>query len=205
MSIGRERKRKHEVNLPAVLERNEEFVEYYHQHKIAHSAWNKLIKRSFIERYGLYFKEGVIYEDYLWSFYVAKYLSVVVVVKDVTYNYYVRPGSITMDSDDGDVGRSYAIIYNDILHNLTQGREKSELAYCAERFCKHYLKQKTKTPEYIILYKLYLKLAMQNRSMYSCSVLVFVRIVGLFGNPYRLMLMLHTMRWNVKRLPWKNT
>lgn len=58
-------------------------------------AWNKLIKRSFIEKHKLYFKEGIIHEDYLWSFYLQKCLSEVTQVNDVTYYYRNREDSIS--------------------------------------------------------------------------------------------------------------
>lgn len=204
ISEGKQARIKHDERLPAHIQTNERFVSYYHHHQISFAAWNKLIKRSFINSHCLFFKEGILYEDYLWMFYVAKYLSVVFIVKEVTYRYYIRPGSITMSSDHLSVGRSYMIIFDDILHHLTIGREKKELNYCAERFCKHYLNSKKKFPAYKSLYRLYLKLTLQYHSLYANIVLVFIGVLGLFGNPMTFLLLLHSLRWKMTRLIWND-
>ena len=46
----------------------------YLRSQVTSSAWNKLVKRSFIINYHLLFKEGLLYEDFLWQFYSFKYL-----------------------------------------------------------------------------------------------------------------------------------
>lgn len=38
------------------------------------NAWNRLIKREFITQNKLVFKEGLLWEDHLWSFFVMKHL-----------------------------------------------------------------------------------------------------------------------------------
>ena len=81
---------------PIRITTNEGVRELYHNYHILHVvAWNKLMKLSFIKDNGICFKEGLIYEDSLWMFYLLKYLKNVYVLNDVTYNYYVRPCSIS--------------------------------------------------------------------------------------------------------------
>ncbi len=60
--------------------------------------WNKLIKSQFIKDNNLYFKEGYIFEDELWSFCVATGLRSMGIIKIPLYNYFVRPNS-TMTSN----------------------------------------------------------------------------------------------------------
>lgn len=59
------------------------------------TAWNKLIRRDWLVRNHLYFKEGLIYEDDYWTFYAAKLVKSCAVCKCNTYIYNIRPGSIT--------------------------------------------------------------------------------------------------------------
>lgn len=194
---GKKAKVMHDDELPVVIKNNDEYVRCYHQHRIAHSAWNKLIKRSFIEKYGLFFTEGIIYEDYPWMFHVAKYVSLVCVVKDVTYHYCIRPGSITMGNDDMKVGESYVVIFDDILNHLTPRRERKELAYCVERFCKHYLTYNDSLPAYKELHGLFTEQAKEFRCWYAYIVLTAIAVMGQMGNPMKLLSALHAVRWKI--------
>ena len=49
------------------------------------AVWNKMISRIFINKYCLRFKEGQIWEDTLWTFFVMKHLSRLYIIPDVTY------------------------------------------------------------------------------------------------------------------------
>ncbi len=62
--------------------------------KIPTIACNKLVKRSFLLQNKLWFEEGLLHEDYLWSFQLAGLLNYVVVADRVTYHYLQRSGSI---------------------------------------------------------------------------------------------------------------
>ena len=57
-------------------------------------AWNKLIRRDFIEARRLRFVEGLIHEDNPWRFALMVSEPRVVSVGEVTYLYRVRPGSL---------------------------------------------------------------------------------------------------------------
>lgn len=58
-------------------------------------ACNKLISRSFILRHRLFFQEGLLHEDDLWSFKTACLARRAYIVNEVTYFYYIQPDSIT--------------------------------------------------------------------------------------------------------------
>lgn len=58
-------------------------------------AFNKLINKSFLIDNQLYFKEGIVHEDELWSFMLACKASKMYVIKKETYVYKIREGSIT--------------------------------------------------------------------------------------------------------------
>lgn len=58
------------------------------------TAWNKLVRKSFITDYNLYFHEGLIHEDEMWSWFIAKHISRLAICNKNTYNYTIRDGSI---------------------------------------------------------------------------------------------------------------
>lgn len=55
---------------------------------------NKLYRRSFLLKNDLYFEEGIIHEDELFSFMVACLAESMYIIRDKTYRYYVNPNSI---------------------------------------------------------------------------------------------------------------
>ena len=99
------------------------------------NVWNKLIKRDFLIDHQLFNKEGIIFEDLLWSFYLLKYLNKVCFVSTVTYHQKKRPHSITTGTDRATMAYHYVIVYHDILSNLTPGHEQEEFVFFAKRFC----------------------------------------------------------------------
>jgi len=58
-------------------------------------AWNKLVNKEFLTDNQLYFKEGLIHEDNLWSFQLACKARSAYIIKDITYNYFIQGSSIT--------------------------------------------------------------------------------------------------------------
>lgn len=72
-----------------------EILKLFREQKWYVMAVNKLIRKSFIISNELFFKENIIHEDILWSFLLACNATVIKVIKDKTYNYYIREDSIT--------------------------------------------------------------------------------------------------------------
>ena len=62
-------------------------------------ACNRLFRKDFIVDNHLRFKEGMIYEDHLWSFQIACLASSFYVVNNITYHYKMRDGSISNPYD----------------------------------------------------------------------------------------------------------
>lgn len=58
-------------------------------------ACNKLVKRSFLEKYNLYFPEGLLHEDQLWSLKLAGCACTMSAYPFVTYIYKLRGNSIS--------------------------------------------------------------------------------------------------------------
>lgn len=77
-------------------------------------AWNKLIRRDFVLSHNLYFKEGLVNEDELWSFRQALEANIVALSGQPTYRYFIRGGSIMTDKALERIQSSIEI-YNEII------------------------------------------------------------------------------------------
>lgn len=100
------------------------------------SAWNKLIKREFLIRHQLSFKEGIFWEDTLWFFFVLKYLNHFYIIPDVTYHYVKRPQGITTGSVKGnELVQSWHIVYDEIANHFTEDERGREAEYHMKGLC----------------------------------------------------------------------
>lgn len=97
-------------------------------------AWNKLLKRSFLEANRLFFIEGLLFEDNIWTFFMMKHLSHVYIVPSVTLLHYKRPSSITTGTDREKYVHHRALVYKEIVSHLTPGEEAREAAYYVSEF-----------------------------------------------------------------------
>lgn len=147
---------------------------FYDLHHIQVYVWNKLLKRSFVVENHLYCKEGIINEDDLWSFYLLKCLRNAYLCDSVTYYYHIRPNSIMTGSDGVCVGNSFVAIYNEILDNLSEKKEREELYGHLYTFCKRYLVYFKDAAALSGTMDLYKKRAVQYRCWLMASILIFV-------------------------------
>lgn len=98
------------------------------------NAWNKLISKKFLTGHGLFFTEGLLYEDIPWFFSVMKVLRRLYVIPDITYLYYKRPLSITTEPDKTKEAYYRSIIYEDIARHFTPGEEAREARFYLRPF-----------------------------------------------------------------------
>ena len=101
---------------------SDELIQSFFSGMIHPSAWNKLIKRSFLYEHNILFKEGLIYEDLLYVLELCQNANCVVAEKEYTYNYIIRTNSLTTCVNDDRVVRQY----ESILHNITSIYKYSE-------------------------------------------------------------------------------
>ena len=88
--------------------------------ELFHFSWNKLIKRTMFTKQGLYFEEGIINEDLLWSYLIFLHANNVLIVPKATYIYVKdNPYNITNTSNEriSHIIRSRTIICKKILDN----------------------------------------------------------------------------------------
>lgn len=54
------------------------------------TAWNKLVKTNFLKENNLYFEEGILHEDDVWTFKLMSLSPVLATISQSTYAYRVR-------------------------------------------------------------------------------------------------------------------
>ena len=74
--------------------------------RIDRHAWNKLVRRSLIVGSGLYFDDGLLYEDVTWTYRLFSCISSILIVPELTYIYEYNPSSIVHTPAE----RSYKLI-----------------------------------------------------------------------------------------------
>ena len=92
---------------------NTEIRTSYFAYKWYVMAWNKLCKLDYIRKERLYFKEGLINEDELWSFQMACTAQTMYVIKKETYKYKVRESSIMGRQNNVSKANSLSTIANE--------------------------------------------------------------------------------------------
>lgn len=81
------------------------------------NAFDKLLSTSFIRKNNLRFKEGLIHEDELWSYYLYCSAGFISFVHSPTYVHYRRPGSIMTTMDETLDRKSWATILDEVFSN----------------------------------------------------------------------------------------
>ena len=156
---------------------------YYRNCQLIHNAWNKLIRRSFIMKNKLSFKDGLIYEDVLWTFFILKYAQNIYFVSEITYYYKVRPDSISKKYDVRSSAIFDKVLYYEILNNLTDGHENEELSFFSERSCKRYVHDNT--PEYDDIFKMFWEKT-KYYGFFSCYIVLAVAFMRKKSRLFRL-------------------
>lgn len=186
------------IKQPVRISNNDEArKEFYNNRDIYISVWNRLLKKSFIEEYGLYCREGLVFEDLLWVFYLMKHLRKAYLYEGITHYYCLRQGSILIEAKPESV-RCYVTIFNEIFNNLSEGYERDEINGYLYYFIKRHVSYVKVVAEFKGTICLYRTRARQYHCWYVFSVLNVVAVISRFGNPMVVMKTMNTMRWLVK-------
>ncbi|WP_251619749.1 glycosyltransferase family 2 protein [Odoribacter lunatus] len=81
------------------------------------TVWNKLIRRDFLIGYNLWFVEGIVHEDEVWNFFVAKNINSLAICRAATYIYYQSDSSITTTVSFHRI-KSFIEITDIFIHNI---------------------------------------------------------------------------------------
>lgn len=186
------------IKQPIRISNNDEArKEFYNNRDIYISVWNRLLKKSFIEEYGLYCREGLVFEDLLWVFYLMKHLRKAYLYEGITHYYCLRQGSILVDAKPESVG-CYVTSFNEILNNLSEAYERDEINGFLYYFIKRYVSYVRMVPEFKETTRLYKAQAVLYHCWKVYLVLSITSILGRFGNPLGLLEKLNTVRWRLK-------
>lgn len=126
---------------PLELKSNEEIRAWFYKGKIKRpvSVWNRLLKLSFIKENQLYNKEGRLYEDGLWTYYLMRCLNQAAFVHEVTYLHHRRPGSICTGTKYEEGLRHRGYNYREIAENIVPGERLEETMRWHKIFCHYYI------------------------------------------------------------------
>lgn len=97
------------------IDGKEQVLKVFMEKKVYQMAWNKLIKRELVIRKHLFFKEGLVHEDCLWSFLCACNADSLSVVDEKTYLYNVRSNSIMTGVSLEKDFKAYLIVLDSII------------------------------------------------------------------------------------------
>lgn len=114
---------------------------------------NKLIRRDFIEENSLFFKEGIIHEDDLWSYFAMRKLRSLAYTHEETYLRYSVENSIMTSSTKAKSGHYYGLNTIDILNAIDEPFYGLQL-FCYSWFALFFLHVARKDAVYADLSKL---------------------------------------------------
>lgn len=95
------------------------------RYSIPMTAWNKLVRKDMVVKNGLYFEEGLIHEDEIWNFMLAKHVHSIAFCCDITYMYRENP--------DGIMGQTKEYNYDPVLNIMVD--RVSNPYICSEIRC----------------------------------------------------------------------
>ena len=141
---------------PSMLYSNEEVRNWYYKGKTTRPGyvWNKLLKLEFIKNNHLYNKEGLLYEDMLWSYYLINCLNRAAFVCDVTYLRHIRPNSIVTSTKIEKEIQHRGMFFEEFANNIVPGKRIEEAALYTRIFCYHYIDAHD-NPSYQYVYRIF--------------------------------------------------
>ena len=145
-------------NSPNELQTKEEVIDWYYHKKGPRpdQGWNKLLRLSFIKENKLYFREGLLYEDLLWTHYLFNSLSHVVFVPSITYIHYIRPGSIMTQTRYDKYLLHHGYIFKEVAEYLRDENRVEKTLRWIPDFCNCYI-DSSSNPDYQYAYNVFQK------------------------------------------------
>lgn len=124
--------------IPKTMIDKDTLLELFYLSYIPCMAWNTLIKRSLISKWGLAFRPGLLFEDNLWSFHLFHHTDYFVFVADQTYFYEeLNDNAITGNKTNvpnvAKIIPNYVIILEEQLKSFDSRHEVSFTLYIVAR------------------------------------------------------------------------
>lgn len=119
------------LTLPSgALRSNKEILHLYAEGRWYMMAWNKLCNRKFLLDNKLFFEEGLLHEDVIWSFKLACKARSMYVIQEPTYRYTIRAASIMTGTDIERDANQYIKVFKVITQFVVnEGRQQAQDEY----------------------------------------------------------------------------
>ncbi len=122
-------------------------------HHYPPTAWNKLIRRSWLLEHNLFFKEGLLHEDDYWQYFAAKCTTAYAICRLDTYIYNIRPGSITQAPSEHNI-KSRIKSASDFMDNIDDFCRHAQLAdIYRSMVCTYRILPQKESEAYVPLFK----------------------------------------------------
>lgn len=114
-------------------------------------VWGKLIKRDFIVENNLYFQEGLVLEDELWHFFLAKKLSTISFCNKNKYNYYVNlSGTMSKMKNIDSKIRNFVKVWHVEINNIDDDQRDIQVKSIFEYVVPYLLQTKSIRSKFMI-------------------------------------------------------
>lgn len=140
------------------------------------TAWNKLVKTSFLKTNHLFFKESLVNEDELWTFQISRIIEHVAVISQTTYIHYSTEKSIMTSTNLEKRASNVLYILNMILPRIDSPLSTLQQLFYLKYLIKWY-KYSTKSV-YLPLSIKFSRIACKSRkwklAIYVCSFFLLI-------------------------------
>lgn len=136
------------------------------------NACNKLIRRDLKNYNLLTFKPGIIHEDQLWMYYIAKKVNRIAFVFEPTYIRYVNPGSIMTTLDYEKESKNWGVIIEEVSKSFDEPLYNQQLFRYFHEFMRLY-KPERNDETYEKLYRVF-KSLLWNAGYFKIALYLFL-------------------------------
>lgn len=161
------------------LRRQKDVYRWYYcgRNNVQVGVWNKLLKLDFVKANHLYNREGLLWEDSLWDFYLMRCLKRAVIVNDITYIHYQRQGSIVASIAYAEKLLYFGKIHREIAEHVEPGKRKYETYRWLRNFCHLYV-DASENPDYQYAYGVYRSKLIDGRRWLAVCALIAVHCLA---------------------------
>lgn len=114
-------------DIPEIINDSSLIKRLYLSNRLVTTAWNKMIKKDFVLSNNLFFEEGIIHEDILWTYCVIKKLHNIGVTANDVYIYNTSiTDSITNNSSIVKEEKSWSVIISKLIKSICEPERSAE-------------------------------------------------------------------------------
>lgn len=134
---------------------NQLIIKAFAKKMIVWNAVNRLIRKSFFDKYHIFFTVGITSEDLLWNFETLPFLNKIGIIKDSTYIYFSNEESIMTSASRN---HKFALDFLEIIRRMKKAVDK----HPTKDYIRYYLSIKYRFVPFVILWHNFPKQLYQN-------------------------------------------